>query len=624
MKHRLYFKLAAFLCAFALMLPLTPAAYAADGPAVSSNKNRQNYATYGAAIQSCLYKNGSGGLTRVEYIKGKIVVEDYNASFGLVSSRTVPMELSIWGGFFAGENANYLIFGQENPNESDSLEVVRVVKYSKDWQRQGQASINGVNVTVPFIHGCVRCAEYGGYLYIRTSHRMYKSSDGKNHQASIAFAVRQSDMSITAASEDIGYVSHSFNQFILVDSDQNIITVDHGDAFPRSIYLQKYKEKANVGTFGWANANSHILKFSGEIGNNNTGTSVGGFAETAQGYVTAYNDDGRSGMAFPRHVYLGYTTKNGLTSTVKKVSVSEGCTTPTLVPTGLNGGYILWNGSNGYGPDSALYYTTYSDGGSAGAVSTVADAPLSDCQPIYWNGKVVWYVTDDSAPVFYTLDSAGVQKIPANGAASGSTAAGETSTAFSDVPASYWGYGGIQNMVNSGIVSGYPDGTFKPNNTISYVEFVAMVMRGMRSDFLAETIAEMSGSPWYTQVLTTAKLSGLLWGTSMQEEAQWTQKMNQPITRAEMAYLLDSTIFVGDSGLAFDEDLLISQISDWSSVEKDERYTVLEMYAGGVLTGYSDGTIRPHATATRAEACVIVDRAIRLNNGERLPDAKDL
>ncbi|MDE6589182.1 MAG: hypothetical protein K2K53_02310, partial [Oscillospiraceae bacterium] len=28
--------------------------------------------------------------------------------------------------------------------------------------------------------------------------------------------------------------------------------------------------------------------------------------------------------------------------------------------------------------------------------------------PIYWNGKVVWYVTDGSAPIFYTLDSNGV------------------------------------------------------------------------------------------------------------------------------------------------------------------------------------------------------------------------
>ena len=37
-----------------------------------------------------------------------------------------------------------------------------------------------------------------------------------------------------------------------------------------------------------------------------------------------------------------------------------------------------------------------------------AQAPLSDCQPIPYRGGVVWYVTDDSAPVFYTLDSSGV------------------------------------------------------------------------------------------------------------------------------------------------------------------------------------------------------------------------
>ena len=80
--------------------------------------------------------------------------------------------------------------------------------------------------------------EYGGYLYIHSCHTMYTSSDGLNHQANLSFSVREADMEITdsfsgVANISAGYVSHSFNQFILVDQDANIVTLDHSDAYPR-------------------------------------------------------------------------------------------------------------------------------------------------------------------------------------------------------------------------------------------------------------------------------------------------------------------------------------------------------------------------------------------------------
>ena len=75
--------------------------------------------------------------------------------------------------------------------------------------------------------------------------------------------------------------------------------------------------------------------------------------------------------------------------------------TPVIAPTGLDGGYLMWNDKNG-----VFYYTRYTDGGQIGAVGT-ADAALSDCQPVCHNGEVVWYVTSNSAPVFYRLNASG-------------------------------------------------------------------------------------------------------------------------------------------------------------------------------------------------------------------------
>ena len=165
MKNRVFHRFLSALCALVLSLTLLPAARAAGAPAQTSNINKQDYTSYAAStVKSYLYANSSGGLTRVEYDGRYVIVEDYDSSFQMTNSRTVPTELSLWGGFYAGSDANYLIFGQNNPQQSNSTEVIRVVKYSKDWQRLAQTSVKGANTIAPFDAGSLRCAEYGGYL----------------------------------------------------------------------------------------------------------------------------------------------------------------------------------------------------------------------------------------------------------------------------------------------------------------------------------------------------------------------------------------------------------------------------------------------------------------------------
>lgn len=167
MMKKVFRRLTAAFCMAVLLLTLAPAAYAADEPAATKNIGKHNYGYYGygtVPVRSYLFENEQGGLTRVEYDGSGIIVEDYSDSFEYLTSHSVPMELSLWGGFFAGENSNFFVFGQYNDGESDSVEVVRVVKYSKDWQRQSQYSLYGANTKNPFHAGSLACAEAGGKL----------------------------------------------------------------------------------------------------------------------------------------------------------------------------------------------------------------------------------------------------------------------------------------------------------------------------------------------------------------------------------------------------------------------------------------------------------------------------
>ena len=47
---------------------------------------------------------------------------------------------------------------------------------------------------------------------------------------------------------------------------------------------------------------------------------------------------------------------------------------------------------------------------------------------------------------------------------------------FSDVPASHWAFDEIEKAVDSGIVNGYADGTFKPAGTVTNAHFAAMII----------------------------------------------------------------------------------------------------------------------------------------------------
>ena len=103
-----------------------------DGYA-SNNHSLNDYAIWSKTVNSYLIPNADGTFTRVEHCGGKMIVENYSAAGKKTGSKTVAMELSLFGGFYSGSDHNYFVFGQANPNDSDEEEVMRIVKYSKDF-----------------------------------------------------------------------------------------------------------------------------------------------------------------------------------------------------------------------------------------------------------------------------------------------------------------------------------------------------------------------------------------------------------------------------------------------------------------------------------------------------------
>lgn len=389
---------------------------------MSDNRLQQNYTVWSSPMYSYLTAEAFGYF-RVEAFHDSVLVEQYDSGYHQISQKTLPMELSLFGGFFSGSDAYYLVFGQNNTEESNSKEIIRVVKYSKNWERAGSASLYGENTTRPFDGGSLRMTEYGGYLYVRTSHEMYTTSDGLNHQSNLTFQIRISDMAVSDCFSDIwditgGYISHSFNQFILADDAGNLVTLDHGDAYPRSFVLGKYSRKAGESSFTGRFTDVDLITFQGEIGANSTGASAGGLEYSATHYLTAGNsvtqDAGWSSHR-SRNILITATSRSNFsasgTSGLWLTNYSEGsglsASTPQLVKLSPNRFLVAWDILEGYDDTGKISYVFLDGTGTPVSSVYTAEGYLSDCKPVVSGQNAIWYVTDGQKLTFYTISSDG-------------------------------------------------------------------------------------------------------------------------------------------------------------------------------------------------------------------------
>ncbi len=77
-------------------------------------------------------------------------------------------------------------------------------------------------------------------------------------------------------------------------------------------------------------------------------------------------------------------------------------------------------------------------------------------------------------------------------------------TKFTDLTQAHWGYKWIKTAVDNNLIVGYPDGTFLPDNTVTYAESMAMILRALKLE------AQMMDKTWPTGYMNEASRQGLL------------------------------------------------------------------------------------------------------------------
>lgn len=185
----------------------------------------------------------------------------------------------------------------------------------------------------------------------------------------------------------------------------------------------------------------------------------------------------------------------------------------------------------------------------------------------------------------------------------------------------HWAEKEIRKCVEAGLVSGFPDGTFKPNSSITYAEFATMVARlqiqpvSFTGGVVPMNSAQLKirSDKWYYNALRITAEAGFFGGShfdgvySTTENAWQFEEPEAPMSRQHIVLYLSRAIAYDETDLNW--QISFTDLSEFDSRSNNAALTALKRMAKhGIITGRPDGSFDPLGTVTRAEFCAILMR----------------
>ncbi|WP_020619833.1 S-layer homology domain-containing protein [Paenibacillus daejeonensis] len=167
--------------------------------------------------------------------------------------------------------------------------------------------------------------------------------------------------------------------------------------------------------------------------------------------------------------------------------------------------------------------------------------------------------------------------------------------AFTDI-AGHWAEQQIIQAVGKGWVTGYPDGTFKPQSQVTRAEFAAMLVRGLDQEHAATPPPFSDVIPaWASDAVAAAVEAGYIQGY-----ADGTFRANQPISRPEIAAMVARA-----AGLELPQEAVLS-FADAGDVPGWAVPHIAAAVDAGMVQGRGNNRFAPLEQATRAEAVTLL------------------
>lgn len=185
------------------------------------------------------------------------------------------------------------------------------------------------------------------------------------------------------------------------------------------------------------------------------------------------------------------------------------------------------------------------------------------------------------------------------------------STAFIDVAPNYWAKSYIEALASKGVIAGFPDGTFKPNEPVTRAQFAAIINKAFapQAQQQATNFSDVSSNFWAYNAIQTATKSPFLAGYPNN-----TFRPQLEIPRVQVLVSLANGL-----GLTTDNQNVLSVYADASQIPNWASSPVAAATAKQLVVNYPTATqLNPSREATRAEVAAFVYQAL-VNAGQAQP-----
>lgn len=170
-------------------------------------------------------------------------------------------------------------------------------------------------------------------------------------------------------------------------------------------------------------------------------------------------------------------------------------------------------------------------------------------------------------------------------------AAGNTDT--------HWAQSDFDKLVKAEVLTGFPDGSMRPDNNMSRAEFVAVINRTFGyTDRSGQQFADIKGDEWYANQVLIARTAGYFSGIGDNRAGAETL-----ITKEQVATILQR-IYNFDMGNG------LSSINDASQISEFARDAVSALISKGIIQGDSAKNFSPLKSVTRAEVVTMVSKTV--------------
>ncbi|WP_222429924.1 fibronectin type III domain-containing protein [Paenibacillus cremeus] len=180
----------------------------------------------------------------------------------------------------------------------------------------------------------------------------------------------------------------------------------------------------------------------------------------------------------------------------------------------------------------------------------------------------------------------------------------KSSKTFDDIQG-HWAKNEIELLASKLVIKGATDTSFAPDSNITRAEFAALLVRAFGfTEAAPAKFNDVPSSSWFASAVGTAVKAGLVEGFEDN-----TFKPNDKITREQMAVMITRAMKLAGKSEASDAKQL-DKFTDSTSINAWAKDAVAQAAKAGIVNGATDTTFVPAANATRAEAAVMLKRLL--------------